>query len=325
MNIQPQPPLKIMIGTPCGGGKLSTQYLGSIMDTTQRLSAIKQQIYIRDNLRVGKQQGQLSPGQAELLAKLEALNMVQIELAIYTLSQESLLCRGRNHIAAEAIRGGWDKLFFIDADAKWDFSQFMALALSNEEFIAGACPVKVLPISLNYLPFEEDMKYHTDNARSIDSLLRTREGHGKSIFPVGKIGTAFMCVSRKVLLACAEDADEYLYPNPRTGHLYTHWNMFDTKVQEGRYMSEDWAMCERAIRLGFNVMLHSEVVISHVGDIIYSPQMAQITHVPKEEGVMSDSEPVKKGVPPSITEKESKLAMVPSTESPTKELEGAAL
>lgn len=290
MNIGPKPPLRILIGTPCGGGKVSSQYLGSLLDTYQNLMGIKKNVFIRDNLRIGKQQGGLSPSQAELLGKLEALNMIDIEIGLYTLSQESLLCRGRNHIAAVAIRGGWDKLFFIDADAKWNFDQFMRVAMQNEDFVAGACPVKVLPISLNYLPFKDDIKYHTDNARSVDSMLRTREGHGENpMFPVSNIGTAFMCLSRKVLLKCAEDAAEYLYPNPQTGHLHTHWNMFDTRVCEGKFMSEDWSMCDRARKLGFNVMLNSDVIISHVGDIIYSPEMAHITHIPKQEGVFSST------------------------------------
>lgn len=282
-------PLRILVGTPAGGGVVSLQYMLSMMDVYQNVMKIKHDIFIRDNLRAAKQNGMINEVSLNLLAELEARNLVDIDLGLYTLSNESLLTRGRNHIAAVAIRQGWDKLFFIDADSKFTFQQFMSVACSPHDFCAGAVPLKVFPISLNYLPFQDDDHYYKDNMRSIDSLLKMREGHGQQFIPVAYIGTAFMCLSRKVLLALAEDAEEYQYPNPATGHLHTHWNMFATQPMHGKFMSEDWYACEIARKLGFQVMLDSNVVISHVGSWTYAPEQAQITHVPQSKGIEYDS------------------------------------
>jgi hypothetical protein len=260
----------------------------SLFDIFQKVHDMKKNVFIRNNLRIGKEQGLISEHQLAYLNQLEAMNLVDYEIGLYTLAQESLLGRGRNHIAAVAIRQGWDKLFFIDADARFTWDQFRSVLHAPYDIVAGACPVKVLPISLNYLPFQDDEHFYKDRIRSVDSLLKMREGHKSQFVPVGFIGTAFMCLSRKLLLACAAETEEYQYPNPATGHLHTHWDMFDTKPMYKKYMSEDWSMCERARKLGFPVMLDTNVIISHVGSMVYTPEMAQITHIPKQDGVFTD-------------------------------------
>lgn len=274
-------PLRVLIGTPAGGGVVSLQFMLSLLDVYQNVMKIKHNIFIRDNLRAAKAQGVINEASLGLLNQLEAQNLIDLEIGLYTLSNESLLTRGRNHIAAVAIRQGWDKLFFIDADSRFDFHQFMGVAASPHDFCAGAVPLKVLPISLNYLPFQDDEHYYKDSIRSMNSLLKMREGHNKQYIPVAYIGTAFMCLSRKVLLALAEDAEEYQYPNPSTGHLHTHWNIFACKPMHGKFMSEDWYACETARRLGFDVMMNAGVIISHVGTWVYSPDQAEITHKSK--------------------------------------------
>lgn len=270
--------MRILIGTPTGGGIASTYYMLSILDVFKRVQEIKHNIFLRDNLRVAKANGQINEQNLNLLSQLEAANLIDIEIGLYTLANESLLCRGRNHIAAVAIRGGWDKLFFIDADAQFTFEQFYSVATSPHDLCAGACPVKVLPISLNYLPFKEDEHYYPDRIRSVDSFLKMKEGHKKKYVPVAFIGTAFMCISRRLLLKSAEAADEYQYPNPHTGHLHTHWTMFATKPMNNKFMSEDWYFCHKAREMGFQVMMDTDVIISHVGSIVYKPEMASITH-----------------------------------------------
>lgn len=257
------------------------QYMLSILDVFQRVMAMKHQIFIRNNLRLAKDQGLINEQNLQQLAELERTPLIDFEIGMYTLANESLLSRGRNHIAAVAIRQGWDKLMFIDADARFTADQFFSVVTSPHDLTAGACPLKVFPISLNYLPFEDDEHYYRDRIRSVDSLLKMKEGHGTQHIPVAFIGTAFMALSRKLLLACAEVTDEYQYPNPASGHTHTHWNMFDTKPMHGKFMSEDWSMCERARSLGFNVMLDSNVIISHVGNWVFSPDQAQVTHQTK--------------------------------------------
>lgn len=271
-------PIRVLIGTPAGGGQVSVHYLLGLLDVFQKVSLIKHNIFIRNELRKAKLANLINEQNQKTLDQLEGMNLIDFEVGLYTLSNESLLTRGRNHIAAVAIRGGWDKLFFIDADSKFNFEHFSKIVLSPHDFSAGACPLKMLPIHLNYLPFQDDEHFYEDRIRTVDSLLRMKEGHKSNWLSVAFIGTAFMCLSRKVLLALAANSEEYMYPNPANGNLHTHWNMFATKPMHGKFMSEDWYACEVARSLGFEVMLNADVIISHVGTMVFGPEMAQITH-----------------------------------------------
>lgn len=281
-------PFRVLIGTPCGNGQASVQYMLSLISVFQKVMEMKHQIFIRNNLRAAKEQGVINEQQLGLLQQLDSQQLIDFDIGLYTLANESLLTRGRNHIAAVAIRQGWDKLMFIDADARFTPEQFFSVVTSPHDLTAGACPLKLFPISLNYLPFEEDEHYYKDRIRSMDSFIKMREGHKTQHIPVAFIGTAFMCLSRKLLLALAVEAEEYQYPNPSTGNLHTHWNIFATKPMNGKFMSEDWYACQIARDLGFPVMMDSNVVISHVGTWVFAPEQAQVTHVPKETKLVDE-------------------------------------
>lgn len=286
--------LRVLIGTPCGGGQLAVQHYVSIMDLFRVVTQMKHQLFVRDNLRAAKAAGMINETNIRQLEELEKLPLIDMEIGIYTLSNESLLCRGRNHIASVAIRQGWHKLFFIDADAKFTTNQFMSIVTSPHDLTAGACVLKAFPIATNYLPFQDEKNYFTDNIRSMDSFIKLKEAHsGAKHVPVAFIGTAFMCISRKLLLAAAEVSEEYQYPNPSTGHMHTNWNMFATKPMDGKYMSEDWSFCHTARKLGYDVMLDTDVVIDHVGQWLFSPSQAQLKHYapkPIPEGGTSGSD-----------------------------------
>jgi len=279
--------IRVLIGTPAGGGEVNLGYLLSMMDVYQNVTQIKHQIFIRDNLRVAKEQGVIGEHQLNMWVELEKQNLIEMEIGLYTLSNESLLSRGRNHIAAVAIRGGWDKLMFIDADSKFSFRQFWEIATSIHDLACGVVPLKTLPIALNFLPFKDDEFYFRDRIRSMDSLIRMREGHKAPWIPVAFAGTAFMCISRKLLISAAERSEEYQYPNPATGFLHTHWNMFDTRPMHGKFMSEDWSFCYRARDLGYKVHINADVVISHVGTMVYTPEMGLPGPMPPTQGVYS--------------------------------------
>ncbi len=279
-------PFRVLIGTPAGGGQVTVQYMLSVLEVFQKVMVMKQQIFMRNNLRQAKANGVINEENLVALQHLEGMALIDFEIGLYTLSNESLLTRGRNHIAAVAIRQGWDKLFFIDADARFTFEQFLSVVTAPHDFAAGACPLKCFPISLNYMPFEDDEHYYRDAIRSMDSFLKMKAGHKKQYIPIAYVGTAFMALSRNVLLKMAEVADEYQYPNPATGHLHTHWNMFAATPKHGKFMSEDWYACDVARELGFDVNLDTNVVISHVGNHVFSPDQAQLLKdIPATQGV----------------------------------------
>lgn len=230
--------MRILICTPAGGGMVTVPYMTSFLGTVEGLS------------------------------KINAQNFPQgggINIGIYTLTHEALISRGRNHCAQVALQGGWDKCFFIDSDAGWDINQFMAVATAPGDIVAGTCPLKTYPISMNYLPFQDDEHYYKDAIRSVESLRAMRAGHGTPLIKVPFVGTAYMCINTSVFARLSEFCESYQYPNPTTGQLETHWDFFQTKPIKKMYMSEDWGFCHLAREHGYDVYIHADVTITHTG------------------------------------------------------------
>jgi len=228
--------LKILIGTPCGGGVVTTQYLMSIIETTY---AIKK-------------------------------NNPDIHVTLYTLAQESLLPRGRNHIAQVALTQKYDKLFFIDADGGWSYQDFMRVAMSPFPLVAGIVPLKIYPTTLNYLPFKEDEKYFGNAKRTFEGTMKLRKGHGGAAeIPVAFVGTAFLCIDQQILMKLSETCQSYKYPNPHSGQLETHWDFFNASPVKNEYYSEDWGFCHKAREAGYDVRINTDVFITHTGNHTY--------------------------------------------------------
>lgn len=188
---------------------------------------------------------------------------------LYTLSQESLLPRGRNHIAQVCMKEKHNKLFFIDADSGWFPEQFLSIVSSPFPIVAGCVPLKTYPIVLNYLPFKEDEKYFTNALRTPESTRRMRESYGKAEIPVAFTGTAFLCIDIGVLDKLSETTPTYQYPNPFNGQLETHWDFFGGGPMNNTYYSEDWAFCKKAREAGYDVRINADVMINHVGNHVY--------------------------------------------------------
>lgn len=236
-------PLRVLIATPCGAGMVTVQYLLSLIATLEHCKKVQ-------------------PGKR------------RIEVGIYTLGNESLISRGRDHCSAIALYQKWHKLFFIDSDQGWTPEQFETIARSEKPIIAGVTPLKTLPIALNYLPKEEDEFYFKDRMRSYESLLALRKGHATPEINVGYVGTGFMCIDvAKVLMPLTEHAAPFRYPNPKTGQPCCHWQFFKTQPINGQCKSEDWGFLSFAREHGIEPYINADVVVTHTGSMTFDARM----------------------------------------------------
>lgn len=238
--------MRVLIGTPAGGGQLTTQYVMSFVST----------------LGLAIKNG--------------------IQPVLYTLSQESLLPRGRNHIAQVAMKEKYNKLFFIDADTGWFPEQFMHIVASPFPIVAGCVPLKTYPTVMNYLPFKEDEKYFVNALRTPESTKRMRDAYGKAEIPVAFTGTAFLCIDVGVFDKLSETEKTYQYPNPFNGQSETHWDFFGGGPDKGTYYSEDWSFCKKARDAGYDVRVNMDIMVNHVGNHVYQVHnQIPVDHAPE--------------------------------------------
>lgn len=250
------------------GGQVYGQYLISSLETYNAVTVHKQEVYRQAAAQIPNFD-QTNPEHQRTMQM--TMHKYSYDVGIYTLGGESLLSRGRNHIAQVALTQSWDKLMFIDADAGWTWPQLKKILDSPHPITAGICPLKTYvppnyDLSLNYLPFSEDEIYFDNALRTPDSTRKMAKAKGSDVFPVAFVGTAFLCINREVLQKLAETAPEYIYPNPHSGQPEVHWAFFDGGPIDDAYFSEDWAFCEAARKIGYDINIDSSVVITHTGN-----------------------------------------------------------
>lgn len=260
--------MKVLVGTLFNQSMLHSNFHRSMMDVYQQSIVNKNEVA----RQIMSQIPNFSAANPEHKQTFDLnMNHHTFDIGEYSLGGESLLARGRNHIAQVALTGGWDKLLFVDSDEGFTWADFTTLATAPYPVAAGLVPLKAYPIpgtfetSLNFLPFQEDEIFFDDSLRTLKSTLRMARAKKSPWIEVAYTGTGFLCVDVAVFAKLAETTPEYIYPNPNTQQPEVHWAFFDGGPMHDQYFSEDWSFASKCRDSGFKVMVNVNVRASHVG------------------------------------------------------------
>ena len=273
--------VKLLVCTPCYGGQCYTGYLRSTI------------------------------GLVQLLTQLG------IEHEIYTLDSESLITRARNSMSARFIGDeSFTHLLFIDADITYNPQTVLRLLMSKKQ-VCGACyPKKVL----NWDKVRENVINNKNKGLTNDELLAksldyvvnvVAEGNEdvKSVniqngfVRVSNLGTGFLLIERSVFDIMVAKYPEQNYENdiegydiPQTkGNFYL---FFDTMVhpESKRYLSEDYAFCQKWINCGGEIYMDIFSPLIHTGWFNYKGFVLKSLedNIKHHENTIEESEPVKK-------------------------------
>lgn len=246
--------MKILIATPCAADQVHRMYMHSILTQTFNAS---------DRLT----------------------NQNRYNIALYTAGGFSGLGKDRGVMASHALRNGFDKLFFIDADQSWIWPQFKRIVDSDKPITCGIVPLKKYPLALNFTPLEEDLSLFKaeDSLVTPEGLIRIADKYIKfdlepqknlnldTTFPVKLAGTAFMCIDVKVLKTLAQNgsAPVFYHADSMSGEKVMCWDFFQSGAINGFYIGEDWGFCAQAAHAGFTTYMDSQVLIDHHGQHTY--------------------------------------------------------
>lgn len=178
-----------------------------------------------------------------------------IDWAIETMTNESLISRGRNTLTAKFLNNPESThLMFIDSDIGWEPWHVLAMLDRDVDIIGGLYPMKTLPIKWVVNGFE--------GAEQGEDGLQE----------VSKTGTGFMLIKRRVFEEMKAhpavktfDSDIGLDPELNK-HMRTY---FDTAVRDNRYYSEDWTFCENWRDLGGKIWVDKRVTLRHTGTYVF--------------------------------------------------------
>lgn len=239
----------IFIATPCYGGQIGEPYFRSMM----RLAII--------------------------------CNKYDIPFTVSTLSNESLITRGRNTLVSFFMDNTQaTHLFFIDADIEFQAEDLLRMVAYDKPITVGAYPKKAVNWesiitaartmpdetansieghSTNYVVNFEYLKDAQGNpvprVQIVDNLVRLKDA-----------GTGFMCIRRDVIQQMFDKYPDLKYNNDINvdkrfeQYMYA---LFDTMIdpESRRYLSEDYTFCRRWQQMGGEVYLDPRTALNHVG------------------------------------------------------------
>lgn len=173
-----------------------------------------------------------------------ALSGMEIEWQF--LENESEIARGRNNMAATFLETDCDRLLFIDADIGFDAEDIARLWNRQEPLIGASVPLK--------------------GKRMFNSWKDGRmvEPTDDRISRVDFIGCAFLMIDRSVFEQLAPGCDRFSTPSDCEAI-----DFFSPFVQDGIYLTEDYAFCQRARDIGIEPKVDKNIVVQHRGSALY--------------------------------------------------------
>ncbi len=215
-----------------------------------------------------------------------------IQIKFSFLFNESLIPRARSYLCDEFVnRSGCTHMLFIDADIGFDPKDVIALLALDKDVIGAPYPKKT--IKWNNVK-KAILKNNEIESNVLDKLVgdfvfnpvnHTKQFTVSEPLEVLEIGTGFMMIKREVFPKFAEAYPQLRYKPDHIGQKhfdgsrYIHM-YFDTWIDpvSERYLSEDYAFCQRWRNIGGKIYLCPWMKTQHIGTYHFNGSMPDIAN-----------------------------------------------
>ena len=192
-----------------------------------------------------------------------------MQMGYFTRSNESLITRARNDLTFTFLQSPATHLMFIDADINFDPDDIFKMISYNKDIITGAYPTKTInweKMANSKNITVKDLKSNSVRyASGIKNSNKTEDG----LLEIIDGATGFMLIKREVIEKMIKNYPETkympeVYDDPSQKGL-PKYALFDTMIDEGRYLSEDYTFCRRWQRMGGKIYVDPNIILDHVG------------------------------------------------------------
>lgn len=223
-----------------------------------------------------------------------------VECRFSFLFNESLITRARNYLVDEFLRSeGFTHLLFIDADIHYQPQDVMALLALDKDISGGPYPKK----SINWNNVKHALMKNPElPAGELDAVVGeyvfnpvagTQQFSTMEPLEVMEIGTGFMMIKRDVFPKFAAAYPQYRYKPDHVGQAhfdgsrYIH-AYFDTVIDSkdsptgggsDRYLSEDYAFCQMARKIGYKIWLCPWIKTQHIGTYPFTGDLMKVANL----------------------------------------------
>ena len=168
---------------------------------------------------------------------------------------EALIDRARNNEVVELLRRSSCEWFFsVDDDLVFPQNALIELKKQDKDIIGGVYRLKYDEPQLAIRVSRNGAKW--------DKILKK-----DLVVPAIYVSTGCMLVKRSVIETMVEKYEELMYTRNMTADK--GYALFMPYIYRDEYLSEDWAFCQRAKDLGFEVWAHGGVKLGHWGKKLY--------------------------------------------------------
>lgn len=200
------------------------------------------------------------------------------------LDGDSLIPRARNRLVAEFMADTrWTHLFWIDSDVGFEPEAALRLLDAGRDVVAGVYPMKVdgwpaeglaQPLPAGSTRSDLDALHARFPVNPLDPPASP---DADGFLAVQHAPTGFMLIARPVFERMSSAYPGLRYtPDGVSGadeaeRARPHYRFFDVLAEpgNGRYLSEDFAFCQRWRALGGEVFIDLKSVLLHQGNHLY--------------------------------------------------------
>lgn len=203
-----------------------------------------------------------------LQSVIPALSSPEFQLSVYTLMNESLITRARNTMVATFMANTqYDELLFVDADIGFDVTHITRL-LGREGVRGSVTPLKTIQWD-RVAQAKPNTGLEAVTAALVAGVNNPGAVEEDGFAPVRDLGSSFMAISRSAMQKIWDACPELAYTPDDDPNLECR-AVFDTFVEDGRFLSEDYAFCRRWQSLGEQVYVDMQgPLLRHVGGYVY--------------------------------------------------------
>lgn len=200
---------------------------------------------------------------ASIFALQQQLLMAGVESHVHYLIGCAVIAVARNALANIFLKKTHaSHLLFLDADIQFDPQTVARMLLQAKPFMAVACPRRTaMP------PGRADVQM----SHAFQGADRVTEVSAEGFLRVKRVGGAFVLLERQALEKLSTKAPVFTTNDPNSAPE-EQFAFFESRVQGGEFVAEDYWLCDRWRELGGEIWIDATARTFHVGRHSFGPE-----------------------------------------------------
>lgn len=216
----------------------------------------------------------------------------QLPVYFNSITNESLVQRGRNQLVHTFLQTDCTHLMFIDADIGFKAEDVLALLAiadpkSDKQILCGPYPKKTIAwqnikkaVEAGKANDKADTLSHYIGDFVLNALNKDQTISLNEVAPVKESGSGFMMIQRSVFEAFKDHYPQQCYQSdyknidhiPQGTDMFAYFDcIIDPETK--RYLSEDYMFCYYARKMGYSIWLCPWIKLSHAGSFLYQSSL----------------------------------------------------